>query len=279
MSNASLRLLERETVPEDIRGMMTLMAARARVGMGFHGETLPPGLRPDRVEELHQDVRRDPTMPHGLVGIYVQELVTGGAIEMVYVPAGDFVYGSRDDDADAYTDEKPQAIVHLPGFYTSRGPVSEHLLRGTLGEKASHPAVNLSWHDATEWATKNKLSLLSEAQWEKTARGTDGRKFAWGDDLDGERMNYYVTPHGKGTTPIGNFPRGASPYGALDCNGNVWDWCQDVYSERRLLQHSTAARVLRGGSWYDDPQNCRSAFRCSDDPGYRIVFFGFRVSR
>ena len=280
MADQDLRLLERSTDIEDARGVRRLMAARARVGLGFHGEVLPEGVQPDRIEELHPDVQRDPTMPHGLVGVYKMQLVSGVPIEMVYVPGGDFLYGSKEDDAEAYADEKPQVVQHAPGFHVSRGPVSVREFDPTKekGKKVLHPVVNISWHDATAWVAENKLSLLTEVQWEKMARGTDGRKFAWGDDLDGERMTYYTTPYGKGTTPIGKFPRGSSPYGCLDCNGNVWEWCQDVYSERRSLP-GDGARVLRGGSRNCAPQGCRSAFRLSCDPGYRLDRYGFRVRR
>ena len=130
-----------------------------------------------------------------------------------------------------------------------------------LRERLEHPVVMVSWQDAVAYAkwlaerTGQVWRLPSEAEWEKSARGTDGRLYPWGDAFDASRCN---TSEGKkGTTnSVGNYPSGASPYGALDMAGNVWERTSTLFkpypyvaTDGRERAESTENRVLRGGSW------------------------------
>jgi formylglycine-generating enzyme required for sulfatase activity len=161
---------------------------------------------------------------------------------------------------------------------------------------SNHPVVGVSWYEAVafcRWLTeqlrekseldhKHVISLPTEPQWEKAARGTDGRIYPWGDDPDPDRANYDDTGVGA-TSAVGCFPRGASPYGVLDLSGNVWEWCltkwenqyHDYVQDDNL--EGDSRRVLRGGSFDDATGVLRCASRGRDGPFNRSLNFGFRV--
>jgi len=188
--------------------------------------------------------------------------------ELVEVPAGPFLIGSRDDDERASDDEKPQHEVTLPVFKIGRYPVTNaQYLRfveatgrkwrsdqGRQPERATCPAAYVSWHDARaycEWLTDvwrgegeiagdEVVRLPSEAEWEKAARGVlpwpsqgEGagvRVYPWGDEWDKTRCNTSELGLG-GTTPVGIFPEGAIPCGCLDMAGNVWVWTTSLWGK------------------------------------------------
>jgi formylglycine-generating enzyme required for sulfatase activity len=157
----------------------------------------------------------------------------------------------------------------------------------------NHPRERVSWHEATafcRWldtrmrarkllSNTEQLRLPSEQEWEKGARGTDGREYPWGKYADGH-ANIDETSHSgphylQQTSAVGLYPDGASPYGLQDMAGNVWEWCADKYEPKD--RSKDAPRVLRGGSWYDDRDLCRCACRGRDGPGNRDNDVGFRV--
>jgi sulfatase modifying factor 1 len=160
--------------------------------------------------------------------------------------------------------------------------------------KEDHPMVNVNWNDATaycRWLSQQtglKVSLPTEAQWEKAARGEDGRKFPWGNTFDGSRLQHSTAKLGDagGTAPVGSFPTGASPYGVLDMAGNVWQWCADWFDEKYYESSpksnptgpaSGTFRVLRGGSWYYCSEiifRCANRFRFAQRFGFND--YGFR---
>lgn len=170
-----------------------------------------------------------------------------------------------------------------------------------------HPVVLISYEDAMafcEWRSKKEgktsnesYRLPTEKEWEKAARGEKGRAYPWGDDFDFRKVNYadyhvkkmlkdsrggeevfkndfYEKNKGKAlTTPVGNFPEGASPYGCMDMAGNVWEWTGSWYD------NTETERVVRGGSWDDGGDYCRCAFRDRGNPNYRHSYVGFRCAR
>jgi iron(II)-dependent oxidoreductase len=144
------------------------------------------------------------------------------------------------------------------------------------GWQDDHPIVNVSWYDAVAYCEWAGVQLPTEAQWEKAARGTDGRIYPWGDEWDDSKCNNYETGIEE-TTPVGSYTQGTSPYGVMDMVGNVWEWCADWYDEKyyasapnRNPQGPSAGirRVLRGGSWLRvSPDALRAAVRGSATPG------------
>ena len=226
-----------------------------------------------------------------------------GAV-MVWVPAGGFTMGSKDDDKDASANEKPQRQVTLDGYWIDKNLVTAAQYRKFCddtgrrmpdppdwGWKDDHPIVNVSWDDSKAYADWAGASLPTEAQWEKAARGTDGRKYPWGNRFDRGRL--WCSQHAVGdagrTAPVGSFPKGASPYGALDMAGNVWEWCADWYSpdyHGAPTNNPTGPatgeyRVVRGGSWIGDGDD-EIGFGCAErggngvEPDIRIYNYGFR---
>ncbi len=221
---------------------------------------------------------------------------TEDGAEMVLVPAGEFGMGS-DDGA---SEEKPRHRVYLDAFYIDKYAVTralyERFLRATSRREPTHwndsmfngpqqPAVGVDWHDADaycKWAGKR---LPTVAEWEKGARGSDGRKYPWGDLWDPSRANSSESKLDK-TTPVGSYPAGVSPYRALDMGGNVWRWVADWYDasyygrspERNPTgPESGDSKVLRGGSWNFDL--LRSSVRVGFTPDIRDHFLGFRCAR
>ena len=205
--------------------------------------------------------------------------------QMVFVSAGPFVMGGRDEESPS--NERPSHTVHLADFFIDPFPVTNvdylefvratghgmpiHWARGTFPMGTGRHPANVSWKYAVafaEWAGKR---LPTEAEWEKAARGTDERTFPWGNRfVEGERCN---SNNMVGTTtPVDEFPDGRSPYGLWDMAGNVFEWCSDYYDEE-YYKHSPSSnprgpqggqeRVLRGGSY----QESRAGLRCTHRRG------------
>jgi len=235
--------------------------------------------------------------------------------EMILIPAGRFIMGSdlRKDKL-AYAGEQPQHTLYLPDYYIARTPVTNvqygafvratghrtpyHLEDGKIprGEE-QHPVTAVSWNDAIaycRWLSEvagKSYCLPSEAEWEKAARGMDGRIYPWGNRWDASRCNCWESGP-RGTTPVGAYPRGASPYGVLDMAGNVWEWTRSLYrgypydsTDGREDLGVDGHRVLRGGSFYKYQRYVRCASRLRDYPfpssrlgtGNWYRYYGFRV--
>ncbi len=239
-----------------------------------------------------------------------------GAI-MVYVPAGEFLMGSSDADIEQYKvmfplrnisrfdNERPQRQVFVDAFYIDRLEVSNRQYKKFLaitGYEPKHyldylpynapdmPAAVLEWEDAAayaEWAGKR---LPTEAEWEKAARGTDGRFWPWGNEWDATKLSGNdgtgLKDGYKETAPVGQFPQGASPYGALDMAGNLWEWVSDWYDPDYYRTVASAinpqgpetgdGHVLKGGGWAENLDFTRCASRLGGNPG--SLLRGFRCA-
>ena len=238
--------------------------------------------------------------------------------EMVLIPAGEFLMGSNPaKDRRAYDNELPQHTLYLPDYCIAKTPVTNaqyaafvqatahnlpvHWTRGKPAEGTEdHPVVYVSWLDAVAYCswlsqvTDKMYGLPSEAEWEKAARGTDGRVYPWGDEPpDEERCNF--GDNVKGTTPVGHYsPHGDSPYGCSDMAGNVWQWTRSLWGEdlekpdfrypyvlgdgREDLEASRGVRhVLRGGAFSAGVRYVRCAARSRSKPNRRHRNYGFRL--
>jgi serine/threonine-protein kinase len=243
--------------------------------------------------------------------------ILGAELEMefVRVPTGSFLMGSvKKADLLAYYDEFPQHSLDLTEFWIGRSPVTvvqfAAFTRATgyrsranadMAGRARHPATNVTWHDAIAfcvWAEKAvgvAIRLPSEAEWEKAARGTDGRLYPWGNEPpDATRLNY--DRNVQTTTEVGKYgARGASPYGCDDMAGNVWEWTRSLWGEdgvkptygypysnnlperESLTAGPEVRRVRRGGSFNYDGSFVRCAFRFGFAPDSYYDYLGFRV--
>jgi len=246
---------------------------------------------------------------------------------MVYVSGGAFLMGNSTDAGD--DDERPAHTVCLPGFYIDTHEVTnaqfkqfvdatgyvtstennaltpeDRTWRHPYGaesnaeEALDHPVVCISWEDANAYARWAGKRLPTEAEWEKAARGTDGRIYPWGDeDLTAAQANIAdrsaalkwsdssLDDTHKMAAPVGSFPEGKSIYGAEDMAGNVWEWCLDWWDRdyyKESLSHSPAGpqsgefKVIRGGSWFYDPLGARTTMRIYFRPENNSAAIGFR---
>jgi formylglycine-generating enzyme required for sulfatase activity len=227
---------------------------------------------------------------------------------MVHVPAGDFYMGSSDSDASADGDEKPMHPVSLDDFWIDKYEVTnadfarfvEAMGYQTDAEKEglsrnwrdaaegqdNHPVVYVSWNDAgayCEWVGKR---LPTEAEWEKAARGTDGKIWPWGNDWDEDKVNSSEAGPGH-TTAVGSYPDGASPYDCMDMAGNAWEWVADRYQGDYYQAapdrnppgpDQGVSRVVRGGSWALPQRLGRCAGRFEFIPEVSRDDLGFRCA-
>ncbi len=220
--------------------------------------------------------------------------------EMVSVPAGEFIMGSSDDDSMADDGEKPRHKIYLSAFWIYKTEVTNAQYQKCVEAGActpphdmkyyddpaysDHPVVYVDWHQAkaySEWAGGR---LPTEAEWEKAARGTDGRIYPWGNEFDKAKCNVYESGI-RNTTSVGKYsPQGDGPYGVADMAGNVWEWTSSLYrgypydpDDGREAPEADGARVLRGGSWDNYERFARCASRGGYVPDYFYNNLGFRV--
>ena len=259
-------------------------------------------------------------------------------MRQMLVPAGEFTMGSTQAEVDVAVaqceaivgvgncqdinleSEMPQHKVDVAEFWIDETEVTNKMYAQCVAEGGctppsdttsythdsyygnpqfdAYPVIYADWYQATaycEWAGRR---LPTEAEWEKAARGTDGRVYPWGDAFDGTKLNFCdkncpadwadkTADDGYAdVAPVGSYPAGASPYGALDMAGNVWEWTKSKYvaypykdGDGRNDENGTDDRVLRGGSWYDDGFLVRAANRSFVNPDVGNGDIGFRCSQ
>ncbi|MBB6050157.1 formylglycine-generating enzyme family protein [Armatimonas rosea] len=230
--------------------------------------------------------------------------------ELILIPEGEFLRGGTTGD------EKPAQKLALGAYRIGKNLVTvalyEEFCRATKRPlpkapvfnpgftKKDHPIVNVSWDDARALADWARLTLPTEAQWEKAARGTDGRLYPWGPSkpesarghfplLLMRNKNFSNNLPRVGTATVGRYRKGASPYGVLDMAGNVWEWCADWYDEdyykKSPLKDPTGPassrkhfRVLRGGGWADFTDKFQCSHRSGATPNTQNDNTGIRLA-
>jgi formylglycine-generating enzyme required for sulfatase activity len=236
--------------------------------------------------------------------------VNSTGAQMMFVPSGAFVMGS--DAVDAGPNERPVTKVTLSRFYMCRFPVTNaeyekfdpaHSRKRAPGAGDQHPVVYVTSLEAIKYCQwigtreRKKYRLPTEAEWEYAARGTDGRKYPWGNfDRRGDLANYAdkntvfawsdreISDGYPESSPVGAFPNGVSPFGIEDMAGNVWEWCLDFFEQYRGTPKVNprgatcgAKRSYRGGSWKSRFSSLRSSTRGSNVPNYSCNDLGFRI--
>lgn len=214
---------------------------------------------------------------------------------MVKVPAGEFLYGEKNKkeiiekpfEIDIYPVTNGQYKAFIDGngygkdeYWSTEGKKWRDENKITLPDywdskdfnHPEQPVVGVSFFEAEAFAKWSGKRLPTEKEWEKAARGKDGRTYPWGNEFDKERCNSEESGIGK-TTRVTVYPNGKSPYNCHDMAGNVWEWCSDLYSA------VGSDRVIRGGSWILDADDCRASCRNRSVPAYRGHDVGFRLSR
>lgn len=241
--------------------------------------------------------------------------------DLVTVPTGVFVMGDPEGEADEVprkvrvgafrimrhevTNEQYAAFVAATGYRTDaekagagfvwdgrwqkvtgadwRAPHGTGL---TIDELADHPVVQVSAYDAEAYCAYYGLRLPTEAEWEYAARGSDGRRFPWGntpprqDTGSAARANFgtvaccapSASDGYRKTAPVGSYPEGASPFGVLDMAGNVWEWTANAFPDR------PDERAIRGGGWGNNPYCLRVSYRHGNPPDFSLDMVGFRCA-
>ena len=235
----------------------------------------------------------------------IEKLGDDITLEMVEIPAGEFIMGSPGDEEKRRSNESPQHKVRIPSFFMSRYAVTQAQYQVITGKNPAKfidenlPVDSISWDDAVKFCKKlnqktgHNYRLPTEAEWEYACRAGTTTAFHFGDTITTDLANYdgsYIySSTAKGnfrteTTEVGIFPPNA--FGLYDMHGNVWEWCQDSchYNYQDAPNDGSAwvnnlnpSRILRGGSWYVAPSNCRSAFRYYSNRVFGDIDIGMRL--
>ena len=265
----------------------------------------------------------------GAASVLPPTVVGQDGAEMVLVPAGEFPMGSEAADIEALqpllqrlppevlerlSDQVPKHHVYLDAFYIDKYEVTNALyaqfVQATRRQaprlstyqqfnQPKQPVVGVTWHEAQAYCAWAGKRLPTEAEWEKAARGSEGRLYPWGNDFDGPQLNYCdkhcpfdwkdtaIDDGYARTAPVGSYEQGKSPYGAYDMAGNVWEWVADWYSadyyQHSPAQHPTGPadgshKVVRGGAWFVPAPATRTATRQRFDNHYWGDNIGLRCA-
>ncbi len=289
-----------------------ILAGSSLAEMAF--SSLDWAERTDQLHELAQAVRTDNPDNIKLHFVTEQPPQMRVRFDWVYIPACEFTMGSTAEDKLADDNETPQHILYLPSYWITKVPVTNAQYRfftRTTGHKqpdhwefgkfppgkGNHPVVNVSWHDVMEFCRWTGVNLPSEAEWEKAARGTDGRLWPWGNDRSGEQPYDF---EGK-TEPVGRDPHSASIFGCLDMVGKISEWTRTLWGDNwerpkftypynpndgreNVEKYAGTLRVIRGGLYSRTIPNQgvrrrsrRCAYRSWHGTHDRLSYVGFRV--
>jgi formylglycine-generating enzyme required for sulfatase activity/predicted Ser/Thr protein kinase len=255
-----------------------------------------------------------PAAPSGMVYVPAGEFIMGSTDAEVDSAVPLCNYG--DCQRSWFEIEQPRHPVYLDAFYIDKTEVTNAQYQKCVEagacdmpsdttyyddtNYAQHPVVYVRWNDADAYCRWADKRLPTEAEWEKAARGADGWVYPWGNTFDASKVNFCdkncsddwrdasVDDGYAGTAPVGSYPAGASPYGALDMAGNVWEWVADWYDggyyatspERNPKGPASGDyRVIRGGSWDSVVAFVRTAYRYGDSPDLTVNWVGFRCAR
>jgi len=242
--------------------------------------TRKPKTRPVR-EKPTRDIREERPQPEG----------------MVLVPKGSFLYGDDkkrktiqyDYWIDIYpvTNEEYREFILRDGYEnqaywsqegwkwrTEKNINTSKYCNDPRLNQPDHPVVGVSYYEAEAYAKWAGKRLPTEQEWEKAARGTDGRGYPWGNEFDKNKCNSNESGLGiVAPTSVTKYPHGVSPYGCYDMAGNVWEWCASWYDQ------SSGRRVVRGGSWFNYPGNLRASNRYGNTTVNRLNTLGFRLAQ
>ncbi|NET62043.1 MAG: formylglycine-generating enzyme family protein [Symploca sp. SIO2E6] len=249
---------------------------------------------------------------------FTEDLGNGVMLEMVAIPGGFFDMGSPVTEEDRFDNESPQHPVDIKPFYLGKFTVTQAQWKAVAAlDKVSRdlntdpsnfkgdnlPVEQVSWSDSKEFCarlstkTGRTYRLPSEAEWEYACRAGTTTPFHFGETITTDLVNYdgessygfgLAVEYREKTTPVESF-QVANAFGLYDMHGNVWEWCEDHWhinyngapkdgSVWLKKENGVHSRLLRGGSWGNDPRNCRGANRFRKEPDYKSNFIGFRVA-
>jgi formylglycine-generating enzyme len=266
--------------------------------------TEPVPAKPDSAPSKPAEKPRHPTNGNQAAKFPVlpAAIIGKDGAPMVLVPAGEFFMGSPEGD----DDEQPVHRVVLDSFYIDTFEVTNGRFAkfvAAIGSEppwgfadqetpvsyADRPVRWVNWLEATGYCLWAGKRLPTEAEWEKGARGTDGRTYPWGNEPPTPAHAVFGLKEGADTvSPIGNREQGKSPWGVHDLAGNLYEWVADWYDEAFYSTKSTmnprgpvegTAKVQRGGSYFNQPYRLRSAFRTKSDPTEHDPRVGFRCAQ
>jgi formylglycine-generating enzyme required for sulfatase activity len=297
-----VRLRERATTPRyfaTLRKLQDWLAGIIEQGAMSAKERAEVGVYLNALHDLRPDVY---VQVPALVTVPAGPFVMGEDLKQFSFELGEYWIGKytvtnaqfrRFVDDGGYTDKHKDVWTHVGWDYRSKNDVDKpRWWDNPQWCRENHPVVGASWYEAIaycNWLTKTdtqgrQFRLPTEAEWEKAARGTDGRQWPWGNGFENEKANTRECAIGQ-TTTVGLFPQAASPFGALDMAGNVAEWCSSVQADypyttddgREYLE-SDERRCVRGGSWRYGLSFARCAYRLNFAPDERTDYVGFRVA-